>query len=494
MGKFAMKYLYLLSIFALLALSSPSLLAQDTSCGIAWGPMVNLSGGGPDAFWPHIAVQGEILHVTWWDGTYRLPYRRSTDGGITWNPIREMLADTSIRVAYYPWLVANSRAVYFVFGISTYQRTTPVCVMKSEDRGSTWGAYDSINSECTDQIQQVSLREDTMVVQYPRPSPLPTYRFFVSTDGAISWDSSLIMARGPVQIGGGVLHNVWVQTINGQEVLYKRSADLGNSWLDSVVISTLDGERSHNAKMTVSDDIPPRVYVMWRDTKYGCLTLVGCSIILRVSGDGGLSWGDEYVMTEAPVGYGWDWGQEVAASGEKVMAVWANDQTGHINMRYSTNRGDSWSVLCDATPGGSTTDPSCAVTSSALHVLWEDRRGGAWNIWYRRGVILANSVDPPPVQPVGFSLSQNYPNPFNSQTRIEYTLRSGGSQSWVTLRIVDLLGREVAQLVNQQQEPGRHSVLWDATNVSSGVYMYRLSVSDGPLRARTMTRTMMLVR
>jgi hypothetical protein len=494
MGEFAMKHLRLVSIIALLTLGLSPLVAQDTSCGIAWGPFINLCNGGPDAFWPHIAVQSETLHVTWFGGNYRLPYRRSIDGGITWEPIREMLPDTSIRIAYYPWLVANSRAVYFVFGISTYQRTTPVCVMKSEDRGSTWGTYDSINRERTDQIQQVSLREDTIVVQYPRPNPLPTYRFFVTTDGGTSWDSSLVLARGPVQIGGGVLHNVWVQTINGQEVLYKRSVDLGDSWQDSVVLSSLDGDWSHNAKLAISEDIPPRVYVMWRDSKYGCLTLVGCSIILRASADGGFSWGDEYVMTEAPVGYNWDWGQQIATTGEKVVAVWTNDQTGHINMRYSTNRGDSWSELCDVSPGGSAVDPSCAATQSALHVFSQDRRDGAWNIWYRRGVILGNAVESRSPQPVDFSLSQNYPNPFNSQTRIEYTLRSGGSPSWVTLRIFDLLGREVAELVDGQQFHGRHTVSWDAKSVSSGVYTYRLSVSEGIRHSKTLSRAMVLVR
>jgi hypothetical protein len=73
--------------------------------------------------------------------------------------------------------------------------------------------------------------------------------------------------------------------------------------------------------------------------------------------------------------------------------------------------------------------------------------------------------------PVKFSLSQNYPNPFNPLTEIKYSIPKSGL---VTLKIYDLLGREVAVLINQEQKPGNYIVNFDAAKLASGVYMYRI--------------------
>ena len=80
--------------------------------------------------------------------------------------------------------------------------------------------------------------------------------------------------------------------------------------------------------------------------------------------------------------------------------------------------------------------------------------------------------------PTKFSLEQNYPNPFNPSTTIKYSLSvvetRGGVSQHVTLKVYDILGREVATLVNQKQNPGNYKVTFDATNLPSGVYVYRM--------------------
>ena len=87
------------------------------------------------------------------------------------------------------------------------------------------------------------------------------------------------------------------------------------------------------------------------------------------------------------------------------------------------------------------------------------------------------------MSPQSFELSQNYPNPFNPSTKIRYTIPSvalsgvEGSQTQVTMKIYDILGNEVATLVNEQQSPGSHEVIFDANGLSSGVYIYRLETS-----------------
>lgn len=73
--------------------------------------------------------------------------------------------------------------------------------------------------------------------------------------------------------------------------------------------------------------------------------------------------------------------------------------------------------------------------------------------------------------PEKFSLSQNYPNPFNPNTQINYTIASDGQ---VTLKVFDILGKEVATLVNEKQNLGSYSLNFDGSNLSSGVYFYKL--------------------
>ena len=88
--------------------------------------------------------------------------------------------------------------------------------------------------------------------------------------------------------------------------------------------------------------------------------------------------------------------------------------------------------------------------------------------------------------PDEFTLFQNYPNPFNPTTAISYQLTAN---SFVSLRVFDVLGREIATLVNEQKPPGTYSVLFDARSLTSGVYFYRL-VAGGFVQ----TRKLLLMR
>ena len=85
-------------------------------------------------------------------------------------------------------------------------------------------------------------------------------------------------------------------------------------------------------------------------------------------------------------------------------------------------------------------------------------------------------------QPNTFSLDQNYPNPFNPTTKIKYSIPSA---SRTTLKVYDILGMEVATLVNSEKPAGTYEVTFNAALLSSGVYFYKLQ-SGGFLQTRKM--------
>ena len=74
-----------------------------------------------------------------------------------------------------------------------------------------------------------------------------------------------------------------------------------------------------------------------------------------------------------------------------------------------------------------------------------------------------------------FKLEQNYPNPFNPTTKIEYSIPKN---SLVTLKVYDMLGREVATLVNEEKSIGNYNVEFNGNGLSSGIYFYKFQAGD----------------
>ena len=95
-------------------------------------------------------------------------------------------------------------------------------------------------------------------------------------------------------------------------------------------------------------------------------------------------------------------------------------------------------------------------------------------------------AEPEAELPAELTLTQNYPNPFNPTTVISYEVPE---QQHVRLTVYDMLGRQVTVLVDESRSPGRYDVTWDASTLSSGVYIYRLEAGG-----QTLTRNMTLVK
>ena len=92
------------------------------------------------------------------------------------------------------------------------------------------------------------------------------------------------------------------------------------------------------------------------------------------------------------------------------------------------------------------------------------------------------AVNDPDNFPTKFGLSQNYPNPFNPTTTIKYQVSVAGN---VSIKIYNLLGKEIAELLNENKKPGSYEVVFDAAKFPSGVYFYRIQ-AEGFVQTKKM--------
>jgi len=123
-------------------------------------------------------------------------------------------------------------------------------------------------------------------------------------------------------------------------------------------------------------------------------------------------------------------------------------------------------------------EQSLTITDS----LGITHRYSMWYDEYLNGAIINNiqygnitDIKIPNEVPSSFYLSQNYPNPFNPTTTIKFSI---SRLAFVSLKVFDLLGREVVSLVNEEMSPGIYSKKFDGSNLTSGIYYYRIQANN----------------
>ena len=134
-----------------------------------------------------------------------------------------------------------------------------------------------------------------------------------------------------------------------------------------------------------------------------------------------------------------------------------------------------WRIIGFKEGNGTTTEPhhysysddiSEIATSKLYYRLKQIDFNGSLNI------LMLLEVE---ITPSTFSFNQNYPNPFNPVTTINYQIPNDG---FVTLKVFDILGKEIANLVNHNKEAGYYTVAFDASKLPSGVYIYILQSGE----------------
>ena len=177
-------------------------------------------------------------------------------------------------------------------------------------------------------------------------------------------------------------------------------------------------------------------------------------------------------------------------------------QTTKVKLEFSsTGNSGPWTSIADSLPNNgryqwrvpaSVNSSNCFIRYTAFVIGGSTATGINPNPFIVGNLVgINNSSNEMPNE---FRLYQNYPNPFNPVTKIRFSIPNVETRHGVSLQVYNVLGREIATLVNEQLKPGVHEVQWDGTNYPCGVYFYQLTVNSEQLTVYSDTKRMVLVK
>ncbi|MDE3056921.1 MAG: T9SS type A sorting domain-containing protein [Bacteroidota bacterium] len=273
-----------------------------------------------------------------------------------------------------------------------------------------------------------------------------------STDNGNTWQSSRLgvttSVGGFAACSGGVAY-----ACSGKNIF--KSTDDGQSWVSMYTSQTYEIRRIC---------IHPDGYLFANTAGAG---------VIR-STDNGATWASS--SNGLPITGGWP----ILANSHGDLFVATGIAGGYGGGVFrSSDLGDNWVSVSSGLPA--IWIQSMVVASNG--VLYG---GGSNSTIYRSAQPTVGVQKIPPATALGFALYQNYPNPFNPTTTINYSIPKNAT---VTLKILDLLGRDIATLVHGAKSAGMHSVQWTASRFSSGVYLCRLQAgTDTEIRKLVLTK------
>lgn len=356
-------------------------------------------------------------------------------------------------------------------------------ILHSSNSGESW---DSIYSPISVDLEKVFFIDDLTgwIVG-------DSGKVIGTKDGGLNWS---VLASGINEKFYSVhFFDMSIGWIVGKNVIYK-TTDSGNSWVekkrDNNIYYDVYFSNQTNGwvvgdsaaygiilKTTNGGETWAKIY----DTYFGYLSSIcfaspnsafaaGENSIVPKSTDGGITWFDIIAISQGS----YDW-QDV---------YFINENNGWLV--------DLFGAVANTTDGGLTWTeqiPKFIIPSGYFSIFFSDSLRG-WAVGagedpslYGRIIRTVNGgvtgIENEIISPAEFLLSQNYPNPFNPVTTIKYSIPSitlsGVEGSRVTLKVFDVLGNEIATLVNEEKPAGIYEVLFDAAGLASGVYFYSLT-------------------
>jgi len=168
----------------------------------------------------------------------------------------------------------------------------------------------------------------------------------------------------------------------------------------------------------------------------------------------------------------------IGANSTNLISTFGDFLTNNRKYYSSSDNGISWSELTTDTIGLTNNIlSSYAVTANSSYYFaayWKFANSVITASVYRLPITVT-SVEGDNILPQSYFLSQNYPNPFNPNTNINFSIPNS---SFVTLKVYDVLGKEVANLVNEELSAGTYNFNFDAAKLTSGIYFYRIQTDN----------------
>lgn len=481
-----------ISILSLgISTSNPQVLYAGTNFGANDGVYKSTDGGGN---WTRMVTgiqeaqrgiqaivvdptNSDVAYIAVFDGVTDSPVGlyKTTDGGNNWNPSVNGIGTIKnfLSLAIDP---VNPNNVYAGTSFSVATSTGPSTIYKTTDAGANW--FESNTGLPTDPTDINPVR--TMSISGDDPNILIAGLFvnsadilgglYVTTDGGASWtrkwdgapqDVGTLLRSSAIKPGSSLDFFVGLDNAAVTNIGVWGTTDGGNTWASfngGTLLNTFQ-IRALKFKGTI------------QPTLYAGAAVSGAGVY-------------EYTFEPIPVEFtsftanvnensvtlNWTTATETNNSGFSVERK--GNEGNWQTMGFISGRGNS-----TVTNQYSFTDQNVAYGKYTYRLKQIDYNGSA---------TFSSEVNVDVIPVNTFALSQNYPNPFNPSTMIKYSIPS---DQFVTLKIFDVLGREVATLVNEAQVRGEYTISFNASRLSSGIYYY--SITAGSYRE---TRKMILTK
>lgn len=433
----------------------------------------------------------------------RIGYTYSTNGGLTWsapqllpdpNPAHTSQSD--------PVVTSDAQGDFYISStsrqpVSGFNRD--MLMYKSTNNGQTFflhstavpgsgGAGEDKEWIFCDLVP-ANTTYNNIFITWTSFGPQPGIKFRKSTNGGLNWSATVnvedIAAGQGSNVCSGTNNQIYVVWAAGG-IRFDKSTNGGTSFGTDFQLSNVGSTNGfpficvdYSANSTRGN-----VYVVWDDTRGG-----SSDIWFQKSTNGGANWLASPVRINDVSAAAQYWPSIQCDNNGNLFAIYYDNRLGvtQINsyVAYSTDAGNTWvnQVLSDST--FTNQEPNSDVRfgdyiqidafSGKVIPVWTDQRKGYPN----QEIYTANLIGLIPISmissevPKEFKLHSNYPNPFNPSTRIQFDIPGS---SFVRLRVFDALGKEVRELINKELAPGKYETEFNALNLTSGVYFYKIEV------------------
>lgn len=405
---------------------------------------------------------------------------KTINGGLKWDTLHKITGSNEI-----------FNDLYFLDSINVWIAGTAVYF--SSDAGNSW---QKISNNLSQETQLTAIKmfdlQKGIALGYDH---LPSGNFsgFISktTDGGKNW-TYIMNDISPHALS---FQNNIGFAVGGSSIVYQ-TVDYGDTW--TAITLPFQGQGSFEINdVFVSDDI--EYFLVGRHVSLP--TIEG---IIFHTKDGGGSWEQKYTTNTMNSAFflnskmGWlvgnggavvkyqlpyvsiDYpkGGEKLIVGSSALIEWSSYSVNSINIEYTTNNGVTWYPITSSYPASNasylwlvpnTISNDCKIKITATNTPT------VFDISNNTFSISNTTKINEEINLKTFFLSENYPNPFNPSTMIEYQIPT---RAFVSIKLFNSIGQEIKILVAEEKMPGNYQVLFDGSDLISGVYFYQMRVND----------------